>query len=205
LSYQYDVFLSYSSKDASWAEWLQEALTQRGIKAFRDTDRLVAGDTWDPQLQGAIVESRHLLVLWSQNARDSDWVDQERIYFEAGRKGSPDIRRLVFVNLESANKAQGSYEQINHIKQAGLYAQGPESMAANPGVKKKVLDRLEDALKEFSSVPVYKVLMVSTLDVLRNVPLQTKAGTFPPTFADTLQTLEMKLDDTDAYKAELAK
>jgi len=204
LSYKYDVFLSYSSTDVSWAEWLESDLDQRGVKVYRDKERLTAGEAWEPQLQEAIEASRHLLVLWSANARDSDWVQEERIYFEAGRKGSSETRRAVFVNLESANRAQGRYEQINNIKQAGLYPQGPASLAGNPGIKKKVLDRLEESLKESSSVPIYKVQMVSTLDALRNVPLSTKAGTFPPTFDETLRALEIKRDDTDAYKVELA-
>jgi hypothetical protein len=203
LSYKHDVFLSYSSKDVSWAEWLEGDLARLGIKVYRDKERLTAGDDWQPELQAGIEGSRHLLVLWSTPARDSDWVQQERIYFEAARKGSEDTRRSVFVNLETANKAQGRYEQVNNIKQAGLYQQGPAALENNPDVRKKVLDRLEEALKEQSSVPIYKVLMVSTLEALRNVPLNAKAG-FAPTFAETLRELEIKRDDTDAYKTELA-
>lgn len=204
MGYEYDVFLSYSSKDVAWAEWLYTDLKQRGIKIYRDKERLTAGEEWQPQLQEAIEGSRHLLVLWSMNARDSDWVDQERIYFEAGRKGSAELRRLVFVNLENPNKAQGQYEQINNIKQSNLYAQGAASLANRPDVRKKVLDRLEDALKEYNSVPIYKILMVSTFDALQNIPLNTKAG-FAPSFGETLQALEIKQNATDAYKGELAK
>jgi len=203
LNYQYDVFLSYSSKDVSWAEWLQIDLAGRGINVYRDKERLTAGEEWQPQLQDAIAKSRHLLVLWSTPARDSDWVQEERIYFEVDRKGSGDTRRSVFLNLEAANKAQGRYEQINNIKQANLYPQGPASLDNKPDVRKKVLDRLEEALKQQSSIPIYKVLMVSTLDALRNVPLNQRAG-LAPTFATTLRELEIRRDDTDAWKTELA-
>jgi TIR domain len=203
LNYEYDVFLSYSSKDVSWAEWLQTHLTRRGIRVYRDKDRLTAGDEWQPQLQDAIARSQHLLVLWSAAARDSDWVMQEQIYFEADHKGSTDTRRLVFLNLETANKAKARYEQINNIKQAGLYLQGPASLENNQDVRKRVLDRLEEALKEQSALPIYKVLMVSTLDAMLNVELSARAG-LAPTFGETLHELEIRRDNTDAWKTELA-
>jgi TIR domain len=202
--YKYDLFLSYSSKDVGWAEWLQTALLQRGIEAYRDKDRLTAGDEWQPQLQEAIRKSRHLIVLWSTPARESDWVYQERMYFEADLKGSKEPRRIVFVNLEAVNKAQASVEQIDDIRKAGLYPNGAASLDSNPKVRKRVLDRLEDAVKEQDSVPIYKVLMVSTLDTLRNTPLNARAGLAPP-FGETLKELEIRQDDTDAYKTELAK
>jgi hypothetical protein len=150
LRYEYDAFLSYSSKDVGWAEWFESELRQRGINVYRDIKRLIAGGEWEPQLQAAIEASRHLLLLWSANARDSDWVEQERVYFEVGRKGSSETRRLVIVNLDSTNNAQFRYEQINDIKEAGLYSLGPLSLASNPDIKRKVLYRLEESLKESS-------------------------------------------------------
>jgi len=143
-------------------------------------------------------------VLWSEAARDSDWVEQERIYYAAGTKESTENRRTIFVNLDSVNKAQARYEQINNIKQAGLYAQGPASFDINTEVRLAVLNRLEEALKEDDSIPIYKILLVSTLEKLQNTPLATKAQ-LSPSFNETLRQLGIKTDDSEHYKTELAK
>jgi len=152
LHYQYDAFLSYSSQDVNWASRIETALESRGITVFRDKTRLVAGDAWDDQLQGAIEASRHLLLLWSNFARDSDWVMQERVYFEASRRNVSEKRRLIAVNLEDANKALNRFEQITDISKANLYAQGAMSLDANPPVWLRVLDRLEEAYVAFDAL-----------------------------------------------------
>ena len=201
--YQYDAFLSYSSADKDWASRLETDLASRGLKVFRDKPRLIAGDPWDDQLQTAIAESRHLVLLWSKQADASDWVEQERIYFEADRKNAGAKRRLIAVNLESANKSLNRYEQITDIQSGNLYAQGAQSLDQNSGIWLRVLNRLEEALKEDDSIPVYKLLMISTLDRLNSIDLNYKPLA-APRFGDTLRELGLKTDTND-YKSELAK
>jgi hypothetical protein len=204
LPYQYDAFLSYSSQDVKWAERIEAALDSRGIKVFRDKTRLVAGDAWDDQLQDAIEASRHLLLLWSNVASDSDWVMQERIYFESSRRNTPDKRRLIAVNLDDTNKALRRFEQITDISTAKIYSQGAASLDANPPVWPRVLNRLEEALKGEDSIPVYKLLMISTLERLRDIPLPDTANAAPE-YGKTLEALGLKKDDTEGYKDELAR
>ncbi len=208
MPYKYHAFISYSSKDVEWAAKLEAELKLRGIQAYRDQSRLTAGDRWDDQLQAGIQDSQHLIVLWSKQASESDWVEQERIYFQAddlkSSKNPSEKRRLVAVNLDAVNKALARYEQINDIKNADLYSRGAASLASNGAVWNKVLDKIEDSVKENDSIPIYKILMVSALASLQNLDLHSKAGLAPP-FGETLSELEIKKDGTEAYKTELGR
>jgi hypothetical protein len=201
---KYDVFISYSRTDVAWAKHLQEGLKGRGIHAFRDEDRMTAGDKWDQQLQDAISESRHLLVLWSPHARESDWVEEERIHFQADRKGSAEKRRVIFINLDGKYKSASAFEQVDNINQAGLYKNAQGALDPDPQVWKKVFDKVEEAVKQDASLPIFKVLLVSTLKTLQETPLKAKAG-LAPTFGETLEAIGIKSDDTDAWQGELAK
>ena len=67
----YDVFISYTRRDAAWAEKLESNLVSRGLRVYRDQTRLTAGDEWEPALRDAIVDSRALVVLWSAEASRS--------------------------------------------------------------------------------------------------------------------------------------
>jgi eukaryotic-like serine/threonine-protein kinase len=101
-SYRYWAFISYSSKDASWARWLHRAIESYGIPArlvdhvtptgekppkrlkplFRDRPELAAGDL-GTQIREALETSRYLIVICSPNAAQSRWVDTEIRSFRA--------------------------------------------------------------------------------------------------------------------------
>jgi hypothetical protein len=201
---QYDAFISYSRKDVDWAVRLEQGLKARGLQVFRDEERLKAGEEWESQLQGAISESRHLLVLWSDHARESDWVYEERSWFDSDIKGSTEKRGATFINLQGKFKAAGRYHQVDYINQAGVYGNGIKAIDADPKLWLKVLDKVEEAVKADDSLPIVKVPLVSTLTSLQNLPLTAKAG-FAPKYGETLEAIRIKRDDTDAWKTELAK
>ncbi|MGE0022622.1 MAG: toll/interleukin-1 receptor domain-containing protein [Hyphomicrobium sp.] len=83
----YDVFLSYSHGDKTFAERLEKALTAyrpplftglrpRRLKVFRDqseADNIRLSDTIGAALRGA----RKLVVLCSPSSRDRPWVNEE--------------------------------------------------------------------------------------------------------------------------------
>src|SRR2546430_738921 len=81
-NYEYDVFISYSSKDREWAEKLLNDLKSKGFVPYLDKDRLVSGDDWPKKLVGALKQSQHLIILWSENAANQPkWVYQEHDRF----------------------------------------------------------------------------------------------------------------------------
>ena len=200
----YDVFLSYSRKDVDWAIRLEQGLKGRGLSVFRDASRLTAGERWDEQLQGAITQARNLVVLWSDNARASDWVFAERSMFQADMRNSRQTRRLIHVNLQGQFAAAGPFEQVDDINTVALYDQGAAALDAQPGVLLKVLNKVEEAARADNSIVVMKVLMTSRLSSLQGLPLTMKAR-FAPNFGETLQAIGIRTDDTTAWKNELAK
>lgn len=95
--YKYWAFISYSSRDRKWGEWLRKRLEGYGLPKdlvgleladgtklpkylrpiFRDRDELTGSADLGPAIEGALVESRFLIVLCSPNSAQSKWVDKE--------------------------------------------------------------------------------------------------------------------------------
>jgi hypothetical protein len=106
-----DLFLSYTSYDRPWAERLFKDLRSRfpDIKVFWDQERasLPQGDAFRPRLQEAAKTSTHLVVLWSQKAKDSNEVGPEIQAFDQHRSDHPELndskRRLFYVPLDASD------------------------------------------------------------------------------------------------------
>ena len=62
------VFISYKGVDESWALRIADTLDSFGVPVWRDhaAGGLRPGDTWRPELENAIKQSSHMVVLWSQ-------------------------------------------------------------------------------------------------------------------------------------------
>jgi hypothetical protein len=71
-----DIFISYSKRDKKAAEALAKALQGHGLKIWWDSS-LDAADTYVERINDAIDEARAVIVIWSEAARDSDWVTGE--------------------------------------------------------------------------------------------------------------------------------
>ena len=100
---KYWAFISYSHKDNKWANWLIRRLESypipkefQGIKfsdggvlgkhlrpVFRDRDELPSGAELGPAIEGVLQDSRYLIVLCSQNAAQSQWVNKEIEFYRA--------------------------------------------------------------------------------------------------------------------------
>lgn len=91
MDFQYKAFISYSHRDARWAQWLLGALETyrlpdsktRGVgRVFRDRDEAGAGDLKD-EIQRAIAASEHLIVVASPQSARSRYVQAEIEHFAA--------------------------------------------------------------------------------------------------------------------------
>jgi TIR domain len=73
-------FFSYSSLDR--AEMLKRAqgIRATGLETFIDVLTLRPGDVWNPKIFEAIDECDLFVLIWSTNARDSEWVKTESHY-----------------------------------------------------------------------------------------------------------------------------
>jgi hypothetical protein len=111
-----DLFISYSHSDRAWAGRVGQLLNQQlpHLKTFFDATSLRAGDDWEQRIESELRSARHLLVLWSNSARESDWVSREFWTYASLAKPKEDTsRRLVCVNLQDTNHAANAYQQIN--------------------------------------------------------------------------------------------
>jgi tetratricopeptide (TPR) repeat protein len=73
----FDVFVSYFGADEGIANSVKAALSRHRINAWLYKERNKLGDMWPIQIKKAIRSCDTLLVLLSQNSRESDWVRRE--------------------------------------------------------------------------------------------------------------------------------
>lgn len=91
-----DIFISYANADRPRVGPLVEALEQRGWSVWWDRT-ILPGKTWDRAIETALAECRCVVVLWSQDSIQSDWVKAEAE--EARQRGTLIPALLDNVNI----------------------------------------------------------------------------------------------------------
>jgi TIR domain-containing protein len=76
--FEYDVFLSHSSKDKPAVRKLAERLKRDGVRVWLDEWKILPGDMIGLKIEEALEKSRSLILVMSENAVESDWVTLER-------------------------------------------------------------------------------------------------------------------------------
>ncbi len=71
------VFISYASQEEAVAHQLEADLKTERVTVWRDKTNLHAGQRWPKALGDAIAASDALVLLWSANAEQSDFVELE--------------------------------------------------------------------------------------------------------------------------------
>lgn len=71
------VFISYSSKDINYVMQITEAMELSGISYWRAPDRIPAGSNYAKEIPKAIRECDLFLLVYSDNAQQSIWVEKE--------------------------------------------------------------------------------------------------------------------------------
>jgi hypothetical protein len=148
--FDYDVFISYSRRDRPWAERLSQSLQAQGLKAFYDRESIRSGDPWERDLIKATDASRHLVVLWSSYAKESDWVNRERGRFDARINQSGQIlpltnQRMIFLLLEGQSPAFAGYQAVTELLDAGAYEAGIDQLDGN--LWQRVVGKIEEAIR----------------------------------------------------------
>jgi hypothetical protein len=72
-----DVFISHSSSDRGFAEFLHRHLTSEGLTVFLAPVSLLPGQQWPQEILKALETSSWVLFLASRTACASPWVQQE--------------------------------------------------------------------------------------------------------------------------------
>ena len=71
------VFLSYARSDLPTLQPLLQALGAHGITVWRDQDNLYGGQHWPKAIGEAIAAHEVLMLVWSQEAAASHFVELE--------------------------------------------------------------------------------------------------------------------------------
>ncbi|MGE0594939.1 MAG: TIR domain-containing protein [Hyphomonadaceae bacterium] len=89
-----DVFISYAREDRARAEQVARGLQQIGLEVFYDSE-IPPGRTWADYIEEKLAQSKAMIVLWSANSVNSQWVREE------ARMGR-DKGRLIPVMLDAS-------------------------------------------------------------------------------------------------------
>ena len=162
----YDVFISYANPDRAWAARLAADLKARGANCFFDQASLREGQGWEGQIRAALLDSKHLVCLWSQAAKDSVWVTRELATFDLQHPAAADASLLIKLRLDETQSAYSSLQQIREQALLDAYAQ---QQPAPDAAWTAVVKRLREAVKRDPhrlSVPV-ALLTMRAADVAR--------------------------------------
>lgn len=71
-----DIFISYAREDKAWVQPLAAALEATGRSVFWD-QRIPTGQSWHSYIGRALKSARCVVVIWSVNSVESEWVLSE--------------------------------------------------------------------------------------------------------------------------------
>ena len=83
--FDYDVFLSFASLNEGLARPLWEQLSHSGLRVFWSDETLKknVGESWYSVISKSLKSSKHLVLLWSEEAEQSKFVELEYSRFHA--------------------------------------------------------------------------------------------------------------------------
>lgn len=111
--FQYDVFLSHSSKDKKVVRNIAERLKKDGVKVWFDEWILKPGDNIPAKIEEGLEHSRVLVLCMSANAFGSDWAQLESGTFRFRDPLNKD-RRFLPLRLDNVS-IKGSLAQFLYI------------------------------------------------------------------------------------------
>lgn len=74
---KFNIFISYSTKDLQQVKALEKQLSNTPINVFVADHSILPGEELTSKISEAIRGCDLFIVLWSKNAKNSDWVSQE--------------------------------------------------------------------------------------------------------------------------------
>jgi len=169
-----DAFISYSRQDAAWAQKLEAGLRQRGFSVFLDSARLAGGEDWEDALLDNLVDSKNLILLWTErNAKSSNWVNQEAygfrvLMFKGQQKTVPEHRQILQVCLDGRNSVFSRFQTIDDLNDGQQFSRGADGVDVNRWTA--VLDKLAAAMRLDDQGPVIPhVILASTREQMNDI------------------------------------
>jgi len=86
------IFISHSRQDREFARFLCARLEESGLVPWIDVDNIPAGSTWPREIEKAVEACAAMVVVMSEAARASEWVERETLR-------ALDLGKPVFIAL----------------------------------------------------------------------------------------------------------
>lgn len=111
------VFISHSSKDNYFVDFLIELLNFHRVETWADRSDLAAGGTFTSEIEQALAECENLLVIISENSCTSPWVTREISHFKASHPDRP----VIPLMLDPTADPDEIYEGLGLVTQLRFY------------------------------------------------------------------------------------
>ena len=102
-----DIFISYARRESSIAKQLATALERKGFSIWWD-HQIKAGLSWANEIENELAGAKCVIVLWSENSVNSEWVKEEASY-------ARDLKKLIPVIVEDVEIPFG-FHMLNSIE-----------------------------------------------------------------------------------------
>lgn len=181
--YRYHAFISYKSEDLVWASSLRNKLLDRNLSVYQDVE-LRGGENWLPQLQTALEQSRHLVVVWSKRAaaKALGWVQKEMYHFEYQcRQKTTDkqSRRIVIVHVDNERSPDGFADLHARRDLQAWGEKGDQPSVVPDAVWKSLTAKLyADLTYSPEHVEVPTIVLASRRDYFRSINLNAPLSSF---------------------------
>ena len=109
MNFEYDIFLSFSSKDETEAKRIWQKLRSSGLRIFWSDETLKqsVGQSFFDVIQKALVHSKHFVLLWTTNAKTSNWVKLEyETFFQKCYMTDIHNRRLIIFRGKDVHQTE---------------------------------------------------------------------------------------------------
>ncbi|XP_059663403.1 toll/interleukin-1 receptor-like protein [Cornus florida] len=144
VSREFDVFLSFRVEDTrkTFVGHLYRVLDQRGIRNFKDDEKLERGKSISPELRKIIKASSIALIVFSENYANSSWCLDELVEILECRRNKGQTVLPIFYHVKAS--------QVRHQKRSF-----EEAFIDHENIHEKELERVHRwraALKEAASI-----------------------------------------------------
>ncbi len=137
----YSCFISYSSKDSSFAERLHSDLQNHGVRCWFAPKNLKIGDRIRQTLDKSIRTHDMLLLVLSENSIGSEWVEKEvETAFEEERKRGKMLFFPVSIDTAVMDTKQAWARDIHNSRHIGDFTQWKDDKFYQKGFERLLRD-----------------------------------------------------------------
>lgn len=194
------IFISYSSRDAEIADQVYTALTASGHQVWMDREALKGGQDWMQAIQDNLLWADTLVVLWSANALNSEWVQDEIAFARSNHKQIIPLRldntdpstHIIINSLQLIDLRDGNVERAVERLNAALSYDWPIRYRSELTSRPK-------RWPIFLAVALLAVALLMAPSVIRSIsqrivptPTAPATHTSPPIDIDPTATITMQ-------------